>query len=447
MTAENKRLSASNYQMLFISLRVNLSCCLFFLPASQKKANFASYRPIFYKIPSKFSARNTVPARVLSHSQICQPAQFSLRSGYFEDRLRWALLLFRYMYSDEVNLSGSNVMGVLYLAKKYMVPSLADKCTEYLQDKVNASNVFIILPAAQQYEEEKLVDRCWNVVDEQAEEAMKSDGFATIERSLLEVVVKRDTLSVEEVELFKAVDLWATKKCEEQGLSANGSEKRRILGEQIVKAIRFPVMKLQEFAGVVLDSKILTQDEAYNVVKYFSSVLSTPVGFPVEKRFTASLECCRFVSVEYAGPGHSYSTGKKDCLVFSMNKDISLLGVRLCGSENNEYSVTIRIKLIGASISEYLNIVSGNFNSVLIKSGRLSYYGFKVCFDNPVVIKKGVRYRIEASISGANSYSGQNGKDSMVCYGVKVNFEDSFASDNGTKVEQGQFPAFLFTVI
>jgi len=42
------------------------------------------------------------------------------------------LELFRYTYSDEVNLSVSNVMGVLYLAKKYMVPSLADKCAEYL---------------------------------------------------------------------------------------------------------------------------------------------------------------------------------------------------------------------------------------------------------------------------------------------------------------------------
>ena len=30
------------------------------------------------------------------------------------------LELFRYMYSDEVILNGSNVMGVLYLAKKYM---------------------------------------------------------------------------------------------------------------------------------------------------------------------------------------------------------------------------------------------------------------------------------------------------------------------------------------
>ena len=62
------------------------------------------------------------------------------------------LELFRYMYSDEVNLSGSNVMGVFYVAKKYMVPSLADKCTEYLQNNLDPSNVFNILPTAEKYE-------------------------------------------------------------------------------------------------------------------------------------------------------------------------------------------------------------------------------------------------------------------------------------------------------
>jgi len=70
------------------------------------------------------------------------------------------LELFRYLYSDEVNLSGSNALGVLYLAKKYMVPSLADKCEDYLQDKLDPSNVFTILPAALKYEEKNLVDRC-----------------------------------------------------------------------------------------------------------------------------------------------------------------------------------------------------------------------------------------------------------------------------------------------
>ena len=172
------------------------------------------------------------------------------------------LELFRYMYSDEVHLSGSNVMEVLYLAKKYMVPSLADKCTDYLNDKLDPSNVFIILPTAQKYEEKSLVDRCWRVIDNQTEAAVKSDGFETIERSLLEAVVSRDTLTIEEVELFKAVNLWATKQCQKQGFKASDGEmKRRILGAEIVKAIRFPVMKQEEFAGVVVDEKILTPDE------------------------------------------------------------------------------------------------------------------------------------------------------------------------------------------
>ena len=89
------------------------------------------------------------------------------------------LELFRYMYSDEVILSGSNVMGVLYLAKKYMVPSLADKCTKYLQDNLHPSNVFSILPSAQKYEEKSLVDRCWEVIDKQTEQAVKSGKYKT----------------------------------------------------------------------------------------------------------------------------------------------------------------------------------------------------------------------------------------------------------------------------
>ena len=111
------------------------------------------------------------------------------------------------MYCDEVNLSGSNVMGVLYLAKKYMVPSLADKCTEYLFKNLDPSNVFIILPFAQKCQEKALVDRCWRVIDDKMEQAAKSDGFVTIERNLLETVVIRDTLNIEEIDLFKAVDM------------------------------------------------------------------------------------------------------------------------------------------------------------------------------------------------------------------------------------------------
>ena len=203
------------------------------------------------------------------------------------------LELFRYMYSDEVNLSGSNVMGVLYLAKKYLVSSLVDKCTEYLQLNLDPSNVFSILPTAQRYEEKELIDQCWEVIDSGAEFAVKSDGFETIERSLLEAVVTRDTLAIKEVELFKAVDTWATKQCQKQGFRVSGKMKRKVLGEEIVTEIRFPLMKHDEFAAVVLDTNILTSDEIVNFFKFYSSTLTSPLGFSETPRVkkAAFLHC------------------------------------------------------------------------------------------------------------------------------------------------------------
>ncbi|XP_068748905.1 BTB/POZ domain-containing protein 6-like [Montipora capricornis] len=138
------------------------------------------------------------------------------------------LELFRYLYSDEVNLSGSNVMEVLYLAKKYIVPSLAAKCTKYLQDRLDPSNVFNILQSARKYDEEQLVDRCWEVIDKQTEAALKSEGFAVIDRPLLEELVERDTLNIQEVELFKGVVQWADKEVARQAMVADGQEKRKI---------------------------------------------------------------------------------------------------------------------------------------------------------------------------------------------------------------------------
>ena len=63
------------------------------------------------------------------------------------------LELFRYICSDEVNFSESNVIAVLYLAKKYIVPSLADKCIDYLNEEINSLNTLSILPWAHKYEE------------------------------------------------------------------------------------------------------------------------------------------------------------------------------------------------------------------------------------------------------------------------------------------------------
>ena len=186
---------------------------------------------------------------------------------------------FRFLYSDKVNLSENNVMQVLYLANKYIVPSLAEKCAEYLRNNLNASNVFFILPRAQKFEDKDLEDRCWKVIKEQTEEAVTSDGFITVERSIVESVVKREELSVTELELFKAVDRWATAEVQRQGFTPDGKTKRRILGEDIVKAIRFPLILMKDFMSVVFDSDILTFHEVGNMMKHYSGVLKSPLLF------------------------------------------------------------------------------------------------------------------------------------------------------------------------
>lgn len=89
-----------------------------------------------------------------------------------------------------------------------------------------------------------MVDWCWRVIEEQTKDVLNADNvFATIDKSLLDAIVHRDTLNIKEDELFRAVDFWAKRSCESQGLIARGKEKRKILGERIVKSIRFPTME------------------------------------------------------------------------------------------------------------------------------------------------------------------------------------------------------------
>ena len=246
------------------------------------------------------------------------------------------LEVFRYMYSDEVNLCGSTVMEILYLSKQYILPSLTEKCFQYLQDNLDPSNVFSILQSVKIYEEMNLVRDCWKVIDRQTGEAVKSDVFEAIDGPLLQAVVERDTLNIEEVELFKAIDLWATKACEKQGLASDGEVKRRILGEKIVKAMRIPTMKLEDFASVVSDSKILTNEEIVIIVKYLSSVSSSPTGFPETARTGVDDDiqrCCRFDSMSLS---YGYF-GSVESICVSVDREITLHGLCFFGSENNTY--------------------------------------------------------------------------------------------------------------
>ena len=352
------------------------------------------------------------------------------------------LELFRFLYTDQVNLRGSNVMQVLYLANKYLVPSLVKKCKEYLRSNLIASNVFCILPHAQKFEDKDLEDRCWKVIEEQTEEAMTSDEFVTVERSVVESVVKREVLKVTEVELFKAVNRWATKECERQGMTSDGETKRRVLGEDIVKGIRFPLIPQKDFASVVFDSRILNYEELGNMIKYYNGISTTPLPFLQASRIDSTIHrCFRFETFNSPVERWGYS-GKTDCIIFTVKKPVRLHGVQHFGSEGGEYTVTTDI----VDPVDNTSLVSQTGNYISEKSGTYAYNGFDVLFDRPVILKADKEYKVKSLIKGPASWRGCGWKTSVECQGVQFTFSNSGDSSNRTGKNSGQFPEILFSV-
>ena len=276
-------------------------------------------------------------------------------------------------------------------------------------------------PFGQKYDDERLLSRCWEVIDKETGELVKSDGFATIERSLLEAIVTRDSLTIEEIELFEAVDLWATKECERQGLVVDGAFKRRVLGETLVKALRFTTMNLEDFASVVLDSKILTPDEIVTIIKRLGSVSRTPVDFPEMKRsgFKGKFQrCCRFNSfIDFY-----YSSERSEYVLnFSVDKNILLHGVRLFG----EHGCSLSIDLVIEDTKKQQTIVSktGEFFAGILQSNAGTYDGCEVFFDR-ITLMKDNKYCIKAKVNGRSLWTSvDRGISPLTCSGVTFTFD------------------------
>ena len=106
------------------------------------------------------------------------------------------------------------------------------------------------------------------------------------------------------------------------------------------------------------------------------------------------------------------------------------------GSENNSYKVTLEVK--NADNNTTMVSKSGTYPSNILPSKRHRYYGYEVLFDSAVLLKKNIRYNIEAFIAGPPYEKGEKGFDTVKESGVTFTF---------SKFERcGQFPGFLFSV-
>ncbi|XP_077299891.1 BTB/POZ domain containing protein 3 lute isoform X2 [Arctopsyche grandis] len=346
------------------------------------------------------------------------------------------LTLLKYLYCDDIKLEADTVLSTLYVAKKYIVPHLAKECVNYLETSLTVKNACLLLSQSRLFEEPDLMQRCWEVIDAQAEMALKSEGFVDIDISTLESVLARETLNCKEINLFEAALNWAQAECIRRDIEPTPTNKRVMLGNAIY-LVRIPTMTLEEFANGAAQQGILTLQETIDIFLHFTASNKPTLAYPIKPRAgLKSLVCHRFQSCAYRSNQWRYR-GRCDSIQFSVDKRIFIVGFGLYGSSNGaaDYNVKIELKRLGRILAENKTkfFSDGSSNT------------FHVYFENPIQIEPETVYTASAILDGGElSYFGQEGLSEIYTGKVTFQFQCSSESTNGTGVQGGQIPELIY---
>ncbi|XP_053374262.1 BTB/POZ domain-containing protein 6-like isoform X2 [Mercenaria mercenaria] len=333
-------------------------------------------------------------------------------------------------------------MPLLYSAKKYETNRLTEKCKDYLNTKLSIDNVCVILQHAYKFDESELEEKCLEFVFENGENVLKSDGFSSLPKEVLQKIIESDNLNADDLSIYDACKRWAVEqqkqKCKKQKYP--GTELRQELGE-IVYSIRFPTMSLETFAKRVAVEDILTPEEKVSVFQSLAGVDTKTLLHRFRntnrKRVQKQhLKLSRFDSIH--GKSWLYSGYSPDAINFKVSNQARLVGVSLfapssAGKVEGEVSLKVGTTTLASR------------SDLRIKYEQ-SKYVEDVLFDQPYTVEPGTYYTIYALLKGAQTYSGNIGNQRISSGTFDLSFFSSNASKNFTSVEKGQIHSLILEV-
>ncbi|XP_041107016.1 BTB/POZ domain-containing protein 9-like isoform X2 [Polyodon spathula] len=166
-------------------------------------------------------------------------------------------MLLQYIYTGCVSMSSESeevLLDFLSLAHRYGFEQLEDSTSEYLRTILNTQNVCLIFDVASLYSLGKLSTTCCTYIDRNATDVLASEGFLSMSRPALLIMVRRDSFAAPEKEIFQALCRWCRH---------NSTE----LPEEVMGAVRLPLMSLEEMLNVVRPSGLLSPDALLDAIK------------------------------------------------------------------------------------------------------------------------------------------------------------------------------------
>ena len=163
------------------------------------------------------------------------------------------------------------VCDTCYAAKKYMLPSLVEECTNYLWRDLYPRNACRAYEFAKLFEEPVLLDKSLQLIRNESNEILTEPTFEEIEHSTLCVVLGQPAINADELSLFEAMRRWGIKECERRGMdSSQPDRQRQCLGEALF-LIRYLTFPASEFAAGPAKSGLLNQQESFAILMNISA--------------------------------------------------------------------------------------------------------------------------------------------------------------------------------
>ncbi|KAJ8289597.1 hypothetical protein GJAV_G00003150 [Gymnothorax javanicus] len=174
-----------------------------------------------------------------------------------ETRAEAFSMLLQYLYTGRASLSSAReevLLDFLGLAHRYGLQPLEDSTSEFLRTVLHTQNVCLVFDVANLFCLSALGAACCAYMDRHAPEVLASDGFLTLSKSALLTVVRRDSFAASEKEIFQALCRWCRHNgdCEAQ---------------EVMSAVRLPLMSLTEMLNVVRPSALISPDDLLDAIK------------------------------------------------------------------------------------------------------------------------------------------------------------------------------------
>ena len=342
------------------------------------------------------------------------------------------------MYYDEVQLTTRNAPEVLFLARKYLIPCLAEICAEFVLNNLTVENTLPVLDHCWLLGVSKgLEKQCWAIIDQHASEVATNDHFTEIDHGMLTAFLSRDTLVAREMVIFRAAVKWAGRECQRLSIPLTVENKRRVLGD-VFYSIRFPLMSMKEFTKEVARSSFLSYEEVANMyIGYNSNFESCNIRFPTEPRAEpaqhTAFRCPRFESTALR-PKWKAVAPQKSTAKFKVSKPISITGVALFTDFNQSASRLFTVELRDNSGSLLVA-----HNADLTKRDNNSDIQ-DISFPGDVTLESDVIYSITVSSDDVLERYGEGPITEITCEGI--DFE--FLEESGDEEEKGQISELLF---